>query len=94
LNLLIKFGNLHTLDISNNNLGDSGVKLLSRGLYGKISLEKLTMVDCKFTMLGGEDLFMNMGSNASLKEINISSNKIGQYKEANLVNRKTKATCI
>jgi hypothetical protein len=47
LNYILRYGNLILLDISFNNLGDSGAEKLSRGLAGKISLRKLMMEDCK-----------------------------------------------
>lgn len=77
LNFVMRFGNLQTINLSYNNLGDLGIYKLSIGLAGKISLQKIIIVACKITMPGAHQFFENMASNASLKEIKIDSNSIG-----------------
>ena len=52
LNQVLQNGNLTILDISYNHLGDAGIQKLSIGLQGKISLQKLYMIDCKFGIPG------------------------------------------
>ena len=52
LNYAMRYGNLHTINLSYNNLGDHGIYKLSIGLAGKISLQKIIIVMCKITMPG------------------------------------------
>ena len=66
LNYVLKYGNLTSINISYNNLGDSGVIKLSKGLGGKISLRRLEMKECKITLIGAHEFFENMGLNASI----------------------------
>ena len=66
------------LDISYNHLGNTGVEQLTVGLMGKISLKKLSMVDCKFGRGGAEIFFQNIGRNASMTELRIDQNKVGK----------------
>lgn len=48
LNYCLRYGNLTLLDLSSNNLGNSGLEHLCFGLIGKIKLQKLLLADCKF----------------------------------------------
>lgn len=86
LTTLIMYGNLITLDLSYNNLGDSGLKILSKGLAGKITLLKVIMIQCKITVQGANTFFQSLGSNASIKELCFDQNKIGSYQALRLVN--------
>ena len=82
-------GNVQTLDLSYNSLGDVGIQLLSVGLKGQIKIKKLFLVDCKFTTVGAQEFFINLGINASLTNLKIDENKIGKGRlEGSKIDRK------
>ena len=66
------------MDLSYNSLGDFGIQLLSVGLKGQIRLKKLFLIDCKFTTIGAQVFFINLGINASITHLKLDENKIGK----------------
>ncbi|XP_059815319.1 NACHT, LRR and PYD domains-containing protein 14-like [Hypanus sabinus] len=69
---------LTELDMSENKLGDSGVKLVSVALRNpECKIQKLGLIDVGLTDSGADDLASALSTNPSLTELNLSGNKLG-----------------
>ncbi|XP_048018291.1 ribonuclease inhibitor-like isoform X1 [Megalobrama amblycephala] len=69
---------LRELNLSKNNIGDKGLKLLSDGQKDpQCKLEKLNLSYCNITAEGCAALTSALRSNSHLREMNLSGNKIG-----------------
>uniref|UniRef100_A0A672ST51 NACHT domain-containing protein n=1 Tax=Sinocyclocheilus grahami TaxID=75366 RepID=A0A672ST51_SINGR len=68
---------LKELDMSNNNLQDSGVKKLQNGLENtNCTLQKLMLNKCNLTDKSCSALATVLGSDTNLKELNMSNNNL------------------
>ncbi|XP_059815149.1 NACHT, LRR and PYD domains-containing protein 12-like [Hypanus sabinus] len=66
------------LDLSDNKLGDSGVKLVSAALRNpECKIQKLWLERVGLTDSGAEDLVSALSTNPSLTDLNLSDNKLG-----------------
>ncbi|XP_072891918.1 NACHT, LRR and PYD domains-containing protein 3-like isoform X1 [Hemitrygon akajei] len=69
---------LTKLDLSDNKLGDSGVKLVFAALRNpECKIQKLRLYNVGLTDFGAEDLAPALSTNPSLTELNLGSNKLG-----------------
>ncbi|XP_072894768.1 NACHT, LRR and PYD domains-containing protein 3-like [Hemitrygon akajei] len=69
---------LTELSLSENKLGDSGVKLVSASLRNpEWKIQKLLLRNVGLTDSGAEDLASALSTNPSLTELNLSGNKLG-----------------
>ncbi|XP_072891289.1 NACHT, LRR and PYD domains-containing protein 3-like [Hemitrygon akajei] len=66
------------LRLGGNDLGDSGVKLVSTALRNpECKVQKLRLNDVGLTGSGAEDLASTLSANCTLTELNLSTNKLG-----------------
>ncbi|XP_072892613.1 NACHT, LRR and PYD domains-containing protein 3-like [Hemitrygon akajei] len=66
------------LRLGQNDLGDSGVKLVSAALRNpECKIQQLWLWDVGLTVSGAEDLASALSTNPSLTELNLSGNKLG-----------------
>ncbi|XP_072894232.1 NACHT, LRR and PYD domains-containing protein 3-like [Hemitrygon akajei] len=65
------------LRLGGNDLGDSGVKLVSAALRNpECKIQKLRLNDVGLTVSGAEDLASTLSANCTLTELNLSNNKL------------------
>ncbi|XP_072890879.1 NACHT, LRR and PYD domains-containing protein 3-like isoform X2 [Hemitrygon akajei] len=68
---------LTELDLSDNKLGDSGVKLVSAALRNRVcKIQKLRLESVGLTDSGAEDFVSALSTNRSLTELNLSGDKL------------------
>ncbi|XP_059818694.1 NACHT, LRR and PYD domains-containing protein 3-like isoform X1 [Hypanus sabinus] len=66
------------LSLGLNDLGDSGVKLVSAGLRNpECKIQKLWLFGVGLTANGAKDLISTLGTNQSLTELSLNDNKLG-----------------
>ncbi|XP_043852217.1 NACHT, LRR and PYD domains-containing protein 3-like [Dromiciops gliroides] len=70
--------NLRQLDLSSSHLGDSAMMILCSELrHPHCTVQKLRLDDCHLTVACCQDLSYALGSNHSLKNLNLSVNSLG-----------------
>lgn len=69
---------LHRLDLSNNSLGDDGIKYLCWGLLHNQNLQQLYLENTGITESGFGPLYHLIRHNSSIKTLNLNRNKLGE----------------
>ena len=75
---------LRHLNLGNNNLSDIGAFYIGKGLRENITLKKLVLNECSFTLRGAEDLSIMSAQNTFLEDLNIGCNAIRDQGMAHL----------
>ena len=65
------------INLSNKNISDDAVCLMSFGLYNNKSIEKVVLSDNKITSVGAIAISDSLKHSVTLKELNMSQNQIG-----------------
>ncbi|XP_036619176.1 ribonuclease inhibitor [Trichosurus vulpecula] len=77
--LLQTKSSLIDLQLSDNHLGDEGMKLLCEGLMDpRCSLQRLELEYCEFTTASCEALSAVLKTRSSLRELNLNNNDVGE----------------
>ncbi|XP_043999440.1 NLR family CARD domain-containing protein 3-like isoform X2 [Gambusia affinis] len=83
---------LRELDMSNNNLEDSEVQLLSQGLKSPhCKLETLRLSGCLLTVESSNPLAEALGPQSSLRELDLRYNQLGFFGEKILTDKKSES---
>ncbi|KAI3363526.1 hypothetical protein L3Q82_012128 [Scortum barcoo] len=85
--LSLQSSNLREVDLSNNDLQDSGVKLLCAGLENpNCTLESLRLNDCNLSQRSCEALSSVLSSQySSLRELDLSNNNLQDFRSVKLL---------
>jgi Ran GTPase-activating protein (RanGAP) involved in mRNA processing and transport len=76
---LIRFSQLETLDLSNNKLGDTFVRILSDCLKCNQTLKVIYLSNNNITSLGGSYLAEAFKKNCSIEKVILGTNRINDY---------------
>lgn len=94
LGKLITFSYLETLDLSNNKLGDTFIRILSESLKTNHSIKVIYLSNNNITSLGGSYLGDVFSKNHTIEKVILGNNRINDYGLQGLVNSISLNRCI